>query len=321
MNIVRKPFVAYLIAFFAVALSTGYLVLIYEETTQNNPEEVVNNDLDEEPEGIFGDYQEDVVEEMRKSFARLAQEYDGDVTIVSNAISAIAPSLNSFIPTPVIIYNTLGSENGFINTYMVVEGEVKEWTVIEGFTQMILSNEDGEIHINHVEPLVDNSLSAYQAMLPDGTNVRVYFQYSGFSLLFDRAAGIIIGFVILDEADSATDVEAETETEEDSDDSDDADVDMEFRNALDSARNYLSFMSFSFESLSGQLDFEGYSQEAIEWAMEQIDDEVDWYEQAVSSAENYIDLMSFSRSGLIEQLIFEGFTRSQAEHAAEVAFD
>jgi len=270
-------------------------------------------------DGFFGDLQEGVVEEIREGIARLAAEYDGDIVIVSNANAAMAPSLSSFIPTPTVIYDTLGSENGFMDTYMVVEGEVTEWFTHENFTHLILTNEEGEIQMAVLEPLVDNPLSTYRSMLPEGTDVRIYYNYSGFSLVLERAAGVLIGFVILDDDDS--DSAGESETEEDNASStDDADVSREFQNALSSARNYLSFMSFSFESLSRQLDFENYSQEAIDWAMEQIDAEVDWYEQAVKSAENYLDFMDFSPSGLVDQLIFEGFTRSQAEHAVEVVY-
>jgi hypothetical protein len=98
-------------------------------------------------------------------------------------------------------------------------------------------------------------------------------------------------------------------------------VSREWENALRSGRDYLRIMSFSHSSLSSQLEFEGYPQEAIEWAMKQIDNETDWAEQAVSSAESYLDLMSFSRSGLVDQLVFEGFSREDAEYAAKRVFD
>lgn len=115
--------------------------------------------------------------------------------------------------------------------------------------------------------------------------------------------------------------EEETDDEDAEESDDDKEVSREFRNALSSGRNYLSVMSFSFESLSEQLDYEGYSKEAIAWAMEQIDADTDWYEQAVSVAKSYLDNLSFSPSGLIEQLEFEGFTKSQAQHAVDIAYD
>ena len=98
-------------------------------------------------------------------------------------------------------------------------------------------------------------------------------------------------------------------------------VSREFTMALDSGRGYLRFMNFSREGLGGQLDFEGFPQAAINWALDQLDAETDWYEQAVGSAESYFSFMSFSREGLYNQLLFEGFTSSQAQHAVDVAFD
>ena len=124
-----------------------------------------------------------------------------------------------------------------------------------------------------------------------------------------------------EEDDEDEDEEDEDDTEEDEEDSEEEEVTTEFRNALASGRNYLRIMNFSYTSLTGQLEFERFSPEAIAWAMEQIDAETDWYEHAVGSAENYLDIMSFSPAGLIDQLVFEGYTRSQAEHAVEIVFD
>lgn len=86
------------------------------------------------------------------------------------------------------------------------------------------------------------------------------------------------------------------------------------RNAVRSARNYLSFMGFSRSGLIDQLKYEGYSTSDAEFAVDHIDP--DWNEQAAKTAQNYIDIMPFSRSSLIDQLIFEGYTREQAEYGA-----
>jgi len=138
-------------------------------------------------------------EEIRVQMARLADGYGGDITIVSSPTSAIAPDLSTFIDTPSIIYNTLGSENGMMDTYMVVEGVLGEWSVNQGFNMVLLSNDEGEIQMFFHEPLVERRLSDYQRMLTEGTMVRMYYQYSGFSGVLDQAAGIAIGFVILEE--------------------------------------------------------------------------------------------------------------------------
>lgn len=87
------------------------------------------------------------------------------------------------------------------------------------------------------------------------------------------------------------------------------------RNALKSAKNYLSMMAFSKSGLAKQLEFEGYSEDEAEYAVENCG--ADWNEQAALSAENYLDTMSFSKQGLIDQLMFEGFSKSQAEYGVK----
>ena len=197
MDVLKKPLVACLISILLIGLSTGYMFL-FESEEVNVQNEPTDEFVDTEDEGIFGDLQEGIVEEIRTQIAEKVANYDGDIIIVSNANAAVAPNLSTFIPTPTIIYNTLGSENGFMGTYMVVEGEVIEWITFENLTQLILSNADGEIQLLIGEPLVNNPLSFYQRTLSVGTNVRIYFYYSGFSLVFERAAGIAIGFVVLE---------------------------------------------------------------------------------------------------------------------------
>lgn len=87
------------------------------------------------------------------------------------------------------------------------------------------------------------------------------------------------------------------------------------KNAIQQAENYLSMMAFSKSGLIEQLEYEGYSTEDAEFAVDNIT--VDWQEQATLKAKDYLDNMSFSRSGLIEQLIFEGFSEEHANNAAD----
>lgn len=81
-------------------------------------------------------------------------------------------------------------------------------------------------------------------------------------------------------------------------------------NALDQAKNYLDFQSFSRPGLIKQLEFEGYSTEDATFAVDDIG--VNWMEQAAKKAQEYMDAQSFSRDGLLEQLEFEGFTPEEA---------
>lgn len=87
------------------------------------------------------------------------------------------------------------------------------------------------------------------------------------------------------------------------------------KNALQSAKSYLDYSAFSAQGLKEQLEFEGYSSDEAQYAVDHCG--ADWMEQAALSAKQYMDYSSFSRQALIEQLEFEGFTHEQAEHGAE----
>lgn len=97
----------------------------------------------------------------------------------------------------------------------------------------------------------------------------------------------------------------------------------EQKNAIQAAEDYLDFMPFSKKGLVQQLSSDagdGYPKDVAEKAVEEIEPDVDWNEQAVKAAENYQDLMPMSRSEMINQLSSdagEGFTQEQAEHAAD----
>ena len=83
------------------------------------------------------------------------------------------------------------------------------------------------------------------------------------------------------------------------------------KNARESAESYLDFSAFSRQGLIDQLEFEEYSTEDAEYAVDALD--VDWKEQAAKSAESYLEFSTFSREGLIDQLVFEGYTQEEAE--------
>ena len=86
-------------------------------------------------------------------------------------------------------------------------------------------------------------------------------------------------------------------------------------NALNQAKNYLSFTAFSYSGLIEQLKFEGYSDNDAKYGADNCG--ANWNEQAAKKAKSYLDIMSFSKDGLIEQLKFDGFTSSQAEYGAK----
>lgn len=89
-------------------------------------------------------------------------------------------------------------------------------------------------------------------------------------------------------------------------------ISLEFKNALGDAKSYLRYTAFSKEGLKGQLEYEGYTAEACEYAVENCG--ADWNEQAAKKAQSYLDYSSFSRKGLYDQLEYEGFTAEQIEY-------
>lgn len=86
------------------------------------------------------------------------------------------------------------------------------------------------------------------------------------------------------------------------------------RNAIGSAQSYLKLGGFSRSALIRQLEFDKYSTEDAEFAVDYLNP--DFNEQVVISANRYIDLMSFSHDGLIDQLKFDGHTDAEAEYGA-----
>jgi hypothetical protein len=95
------------------------------------------------------------------------------------------------------------------------------------------------------------------------------------------------------------------------------------KNAVRSAKSYLSFSGFSRAGLIAQLSSEygdGYSVADATAAVNSLS--VDWNAQAVRSAKQYLKLMGFSCSGLIYQLssdVGDKYTRSQATYGAQQA--
>ena len=92
-------------------------------------------------------------------------------------------------------------------------------------------------------------------------------------------------------------------------------VSFEYKQAKQKAEEYMSFTSFSKKGLKEQLEFEGFSQEAAEWAVETYN--ADWSSQACAKAREYLEFSSFSKEGLKDQLLYEGFTEEEAQYAVD----
>lgn len=86
-------------------------------------------------------------------------------------------------------------------------------------------------------------------------------------------------------------------------------------NALKKAKDYLSFMPFSYQGLIKQLEYENYSHEEAVYGADNCN--ANWNEQALKSAKNYLGTTAFSYQGLIKQLEYEGFTYEQAVYGVD----
>lgn len=85
--------------------------------------------------------------------------------------------------------------------------------------------------------------------------------------------------------------------------------------ALETAKSYLSIFAFSKEGLVDQLEYDGFSDREITYALNHM--YVDWKQQAVNCAKSYLETSAFSYSGLIDQLEFDGFTSSEATYGVD----
>ncbi|WP_312084037.1 Ltp family lipoprotein [Brevundimonas sp.] len=95
------------------------------------------------------------------------------------------------------------------------------------------------------------------------------------------------------------------------------------KNAVRSARNYLSISGFSRDGLITQLSSEygdGYSVADATAAVDSMD--IDWNENAAKSGRQYLSMTGFSCSGLVEQLSSDAgdkYTTAQAQYGAQQA--
>lgn len=93
------------------------------------------------------------------------------------------------------------------------------------------------------------------------------------------------------------------------------------RLALESASNHVTHNPYSLKGLRQQLQQEGFSPNAVDFAVTEIDTAfgVDWDANAVESAERFIAyaMPEVSEKVLTEQLLYEGFTGDEIAHALD----
>lgn len=88
----------------------------------------------------------------------------------------------------------------------------------------------------------------------------------------------------------------------------------EQKNAVKKARSYLSLAGYSRAGLIKQLEYEKFTTESAEYAIEYIN--TNFRMQAARKADTYNQLFSYSRARMIEQLEYEGFTHDEAAYGA-----
>lgn len=83
--------------------------------------------------------------------------------------------------------------------------------------------------------------------------------------------------------------------------------------ALVKAQNYLNVSAFSKEGLRGQLEYEGFTSEDIDYALNVL--MADYNDQAAKKALQYQNSnLNLSKQGIYDQLRYEKFTPEQAQH-------
>lgn len=235
-------------------------------------------------------------------------------------------------------YNSYASENGLGGTLVYIDGKV--------LNQQDVSTEDMLMLNLIVEQKDGNRWSvaiAYLNNLEDivGKEVRAFGTYNGFSDKFNVPGMVVVD----DEAKSKIQIknesgiyetiwsfqdyvleylkekESESASEEVKKGENNQQIDSKYnptmgdRNALKKAKSYLEIMTFSYNGLVEQLEYEKFSHEEAVYAADNCG--VDWNEQARIKAKSYLDMMAFSKDGLIEQLEYEGFSHEQAVYGAE----
>lgn len=88
-----------------------------------------------------------------------------------------------------------------------------------------------------------------------------------------------------------------------------------FQHALELAERYLEYTFLSKQGLYEQLLFEGYSEDASQYAVDNV--KADWQENARLLAQDLLDYSGISEQGLYDRLTYSGFTEEQAEYAMD----
>lgn len=89
----------------------------------------------------------------------------------------------------------------------------------------------------------------------------------------------------------------------------------EQKQAVRSAKQYLTVSAFSFKGLIGQLEYSGFSASNATYGAAHCG--ANWYAQAKREAKQYLKVSAFSYTGMVGQLKYSGFTTAQARYGAK----
>lgn len=278
------------------------------------------------------------------------QEQPKNPTVYPDGAEVIIDDTDKITAPPAAVYTTPAEENGLGDTMYKFVGTVEKHVSAEnsesGVEYIIVDTGEGKASIvSPVQSIMgtagemkidEQKLQAFFKFPDEGEYVCVYALYQGYSDLLECASAVLggeyymgyaLGKVLMpssgDQASTgSTDAETKTESPKEPVKTETPKEPaktqtMGQKNALSSAKNYLSIMAFSHSGLIDQLKYDDFSTEDATYAADNCG--ADWNEQAAKSAKNYLDIMSFSRSGLIDQLKYDGFTQEQAEYGATAA--
>jgi len=86
----------------------------------------------------------------------------------------------------------------------------------------------------------------------------------------------------------------------------------EQRRAIARAESYTNLMAFSRARLIQQLEFERFTHNDAQWAVDQLT--IDWNEQALKKANSYHSLMNLPPENIRRLLAFEDFSEEQIDY-------
>ena len=85
------------------------------------------------------------------------------------------------------------------------------------------------------------------------------------------------------------------------------------RQALDAARDYLDIFDMSKKALKQQLEFDGYSNSEVQYALNNIT--ANWSQEALDAVKDYLDIFDMSIKEIRSQLEFDGYTDNEIQYA------